>query len=176
MLTGTRVALRPFREADLEALYPIWADFDSWAARSSRPPQPLTLAAFRDWYIPVTAVLDSAEFVIEVDGEVIGRCGMFNEDPLARHAEVGIALDTSARGRGHGTDAMRVLVGFLFSARNLHRLHLETLAGNAAALASYRKVGFAPEGVLREHAFVAGQYVDTVVMGLLCSEWQGMNR
>lgn len=62
-----------------------------------------------------------------------------------------------------------------FSARNLPRLHLETLAGNAAALASYRKVGFL-EGVLREQAFVAGQYVDTVVMGLLCSEWQGMQR
>lgn len=120
----------------------------------------------------MTASLDGAEFVIEADGDVIGRCGMFNEDPLARHAEVGIALAASTRGRGHGTDALRALVGFLFSARNLHRLHLETLAGNAAALASYRKVGFVEEGVLRRHAFVQGEYVDTVVMGLLCNEWQ----
>lgn len=173
MLRGKQVVLRPFRDDDLEELHPIWADLDSWAARSPRPPQPLTLSAFQEWYLPVTSALDGGEFVVEVDGEVIGRCGMFNEDPLARHAEVGIALASSARGQGHGTDALRALVGFLFSARNLHRLHLESLANNAAALASYRKVGFVEEGVLRQHAFADGEYVDTVVMGLLCSEWQG---
>jgi RimJ/RimL family protein N-acetyltransferase len=66
-----------------------------------------------------------------------------------------------------------VLVRFLFTGRNLQRVHPETLATNAAALASYRKVGFVPEGVLRCHACADGDYVDTVIMGLLRNEWSG---
>lgn len=171
MLAGTRVVLRPGRDDDLDTIYRIYADLDTWAARSSRPPQPLTFESFRGWYAPAAAAPDGVEFVIEVDGRPVGRCGMFGEDPLARHAEVGIALVPEACGQGFGTDALRVLVGFLFTARNLQRLHLETLAANAPARASYRKVGFVEEGVLRRHAFVGGTYVDTVLMGLLRTEW-----
>ncbi|MGB9378098.1 MAG: GNAT family protein [Mycobacteriales bacterium] len=173
MLAGKQVELRAYRDEDFEVIYGIYADLESWPGRSRQPPAPLTVAAFREWYVPLTAGVGGTEFVIEADGAPVGRCGMFDEDPLARHAEVGIALAPAARGRGLGTDAMRLLVEFLFSARNLQRLHLETLASNAAALASYRKVGFVPEGVLRRHAFAGGEYVDTVVMGLLSAEWKG---
>ncbi|MDQ6875346.1 MAG: GNAT family N-acetyltransferase [Actinomycetota bacterium] len=171
MLAGKRIVLRPGRQDDLDTIYRIFADLDTWAARSGRPPQPLTFETFRGWYAPVAGATDGVEFVIEVDGAPVGRCGMFGEDALARHAEVGIALVPEACGHGYGTDAMRVLVGFLFTTRNLQRLHLQTLAANAPALASYRKVGFVEEGVLRRHAFVDGEYVDMVVMGLLRSEW-----
>lgn len=53
MLTGRKVLLRAFRESDLGVLYRIFADLDTWAARSRRAPQPLTLQTFRDWYVPM---------------------------------------------------------------------------------------------------------------------------
>ncbi len=63
-----------------------------------------------------------------------------------------------------------MLVEFAFTRLNLRRVHLTTLADNAGALASYRKVGFVEEGRRRESAWVRGRYVDEVVMGLLRSE------
>ena len=63
-----------------------------------------------------------------------------------------------ARGKGYGTDALRVLVRFAFERRNLRRVHLVTLASNAGGLACYRKVGFVEEGRRREHAWVRGGY------------------
>jgi RimJ/RimL family protein N-acetyltransferase len=171
VLTGKHVVLRPGRESDLPQLYRVFSDLETWAARSRRPPQPLTFEAFRDWYVPAAAALDVAEFVIEVAGEPVGRCGMFGEDQVARHAEVGIGLVPEARGRGYGSDALSVLVNFLFTARNLERVHLETVATNRAAVGSYRKVGFVQEGVRRRHGYVDGEYVDTVIMGLLRDEW-----
>lgn len=171
MLTGEQVLLRPFCDDDLLTIYRIVSDLNTWAARSRRPPQPMTLDTFRSWYLPAVAATDGAEFVVEVDGEPIGRCGMFGEDQLARNAEVGIALLPEARGRGHGVDALRVLTRFVFTGRNVQRLHLETLATNTAAITCYEKVGFIQEGKLRRHAFVDGGYVDTVIMGLLLSEW-----
>jgi RimJ/RimL family protein N-acetyltransferase len=96
---------------------------------------------------------------------------MFRFDTLARSAEVGIALHQDARGKGYGTDALRVLVRFGFERRNLRRLHLRVLASNAAAIGSYRKVGFTDEGRHRESAWVSGSYQDEITMGLLRAEW-----
>jgi hypothetical protein len=82
---------------------------------------------------------------------------MFSSDALARHAEIGLSLLPEHQGRGYGKDVLRVLLGFGFRTRNLRRIHLQTLASNAAALAAYRAVGFVEEGRLREHAWVEGR-------------------
>jgi hypothetical protein len=49
---------------------------------------------------------------------------------------------------------------------------LAVLASNAAAVASYRKVGFVEEARRREHCWVRGRYEDEVGMGPLRQEWQ----
>jgi RimJ/RimL family protein N-acetyltransferase len=172
MLTSGSLELRAQTEDDEAFHYRLAADLDTWEERSPAPPKPLTLAAFRK----ARAERDgdgAVEFVIAVDGAAIGRCTLFDEDPLARHAEVGIGLVAEARGHGYGTTALRLLVEFGFTRRNLRRLHLEVTASNAGAIASYRKVGFVEEGRHREHNWVRGRYEDNVRMGLLRSEWHG---
>lgn len=170
MLTGDRVVLREVREDDLPTIYEIYRDLDTWEQRGPAAPGPMTYQAFRDWYTP-RSLGKEVELVITVEDQVIGRCALLHEDPHHRHASVGIGLAADARGQGHGTDAMRVLVDFAFTRRNLRRLHLEVLAINEAGHASYRKVGFVEEGRQREHAYVRGRYEDVVLMGLLRSEW-----
>lgn len=171
MLTAGSLELRAQTDDDEAVMYRLAADLDTWEERSPASPAPLSLAAFRK--ARAERVDDgSVAFVIAVDGAAVGRCTLFHEDPLARHAEVGIGLLADARGYGYGTAALRLLVEFGFTRRNLRRLHLVVLASNAAAIASYRKVGFVEEGRHREHAWVAGHYEDEVTMGLLRSEWQ----
>lgn len=171
MLTGPNVRLRPLAESDEGALYEIAADDSSWEERNDTPPTPLTRAAFAERFRARLANSDEVHFVIEVGGSVVGRCDLFAVDLFARHAEVGIALTGTARGKGYGTEALALLVRYAFERRNLRRVHLRTIATNAAAIASYTKVGFVREGQLRESAWVRGSYVDEVLMGLLRSEW-----
>ena len=47
---------------------------------------------------------------------------------------------------------------------NLTRLELEVYTDNDAAIRMYEKFGFSHEGILRQHAFRDGQYVDSAVM------------
>ena len=42
------------------------------------------------------------------------------------------------------------------------------------AIASYEKCGFKREGVLREEHFARGKYHDTIVMGILESEYRAL--
>ncbi|HZZ95753.1 MAG TPA: GNAT family protein [Jatrophihabitantaceae bacterium] len=173
MLSGELVTLRTTREADLDVLYEIASELATWEERGPEPPRPLSRPEFAERFTKsLTEPSDEARFAIEVGGEVIGRCDLFHFDAFSRNAELGISLRASARGKGYGTDALRVLVGFAFQRRNLRRVHLIALSSNVGGLACYRKVGFVEEGRRREHAWVRGGYEDEVLMGLLRSEWE----
>jgi RimJ/RimL family protein N-acetyltransferase len=101
----------------------------------------------------------------------IGRAGLWGINDHQRTAHLGITLAPSARGQGLGTDIVRVLCDYAFRVRDLHRLGLETLADNQGMLKVARATGFVEEGRLREAAYVLGDRVDEVQLGLLRSEW-----
>lgn len=167
------VLLRARRTDDFEMLFSIAQDLSTWDERTDRAPTPLT----REQYAARLAHVggpddktDDASFVIEVDGEGVGAASLFDFDHLARHAEAGISLVPGARGRGIGTAAIHQLAEFGFARRNLHRIHLQAIASNVAAIRAYEKAGFVLEGRHREHAWVRGHYEDIVRMGLLRSD------
>lgn len=164
------VLLRPRTDEDLDLLYLIAADLDTWEERSEVAPGPLTRAAY-DARLAETGESDVAEadvtFVVDVDGTAVGHASLFDFDTFARHAEAGISLVPDARGRGIGTAAIAQLVEFGFVRRNLHRIHLQAIASNTAAIRAYEKAGFVVEGRQRQHAWVRGAYEDIVLMGIL---------
>ncbi|HET6900811.1 MAG TPA: GNAT family protein, partial [Vicinamibacteria bacterium] len=102
---------------------------------------------------------------------LIGTCQLLHINRVHRTAELQIRIgDAAERGRGYGTEAVALLVGFAFKDLNLHRVSLQVFATNARAIHAYEKAGFVREGVLRQAAHVDGGYVDLVVMGILREE------
>jgi RimJ/RimL family protein N-acetyltransferase len=164
------VSLRPRTDGDLDVLFEVAADMETWEERSPQAPRPLTRDRF-EARLGRAADDDSPDaglsFVIDVDGAPVGSASLFGFDLLARHAEVGIALARTARGRGIGTLAIVQLVEFGFVRHNLRRLHLQAIASNVAAIRAYEKAGFTIEGRQRQHAWVRGGYEDIVRMGIL---------
>jgi RimJ/RimL family protein N-acetyltransferase len=167
------VSLRARTDDDLDVLFQIAADLDTWEERNPEPPHPLTRDRF-DARLARAVSDDAAQnrvsFVVEVDGTAVGSASLFDFDCLARHAEAGISLLPSHRGLGIGTAAIVQLVEFGFVRRNLRRIHLQAIASNTAAIRAYQKAGFVLEGRRRQHAWVRGGYEDIVLMGILRSE------
>jgi RimJ/RimL family protein N-acetyltransferase len=164
------VTLRARTDDDLNVLFEIAADLDTWEERNAEPPRLLTrdqfdarLARAADSDAPG----DKVSFVVDLDGAAVGGASLFNFDSLACHAEAGINLLPNSRGRGIGTAAIIQLVEFGFTRRNLYRIHLQAIASNTAAIRAYEKAGFVIEGRQRQHAWVRGAYVDIVLMGIL---------
>lgn len=168
-----RVSLRARTSDDLDVLFEIAADIDTWEERNPEAPRPLTRDDF-EARIARTAHSDASpetvSFVVDLDGSAVGGASLFNFDLFARHAEAGISLLPNARGRGIGTAAISLLVEFGFVRRNLRRIHLQAIASNTAAIRAYEKAGFLVEGRQRQHAWVRGRYDDIVLMGILRSE------
>ena len=177
MLRGEKVVLRALQRAEVETVAAWEQEPETWRLAEDVPLVPKTTAdalkaydegrAWRadDTYVP---------FLVDVGGDPVGRVSLWGIDLHNRSAHVGITMSPGARGKGYGTDALRVMLGYAFDDRGLHRVQLETLATNAPGLACYRRAGFVEEGRLREHAWVAGRFVDTVVMGVLAAERRGL--
>lgn len=80
-------------------------------------------------------------------------------------AEYGIFIgEASARGRGVGTAAARLMLRYCFEEEGLHRVYLRAFSDNLQAIRSYEKAGFAREGLLRDDVCIDGVYRDIVWM------------
>jgi RimJ/RimL family protein N-acetyltransferase len=67
-----------------------------------------------------------------------------------------------------------VLCEYGFRVRGLRRLQVDTLADNEAMIKAAVAVGFTVEGTLRQAAWVYGDILDEVVLGLLADEWRAI--
>jgi RimJ/RimL family protein N-acetyltransferase len=172
MLRGTKVALRARQAADVAVLHAeLYEDVATRSRADCRPWRPV--AEGSSPYV-VGEPRDDVSFfsVVELaSGELAGEALLWSIDRHNRAAHLGISLRPSFRGRGLGVDVVRTLCTYGFSVLGLHRLQVETLADNAAMIRAAAQVGFVREGVLRRAAWVAGDFVDEVILGLLATDW-----
>lgn len=176
LLVGQRTRLRPACEADLPVLDRWWQHVDVMALqRDVVLPQPEGAAVelFRRWSVNDLARPDVGFSVVDRhDDRLVGHVTLFGGSWRTRSAELAVMLGPDHRGRGLGTDAVRVLLGYAFAELGLHRVSLKVWAYNDRALAAYRRVGFVEEGRLREVAWHGGGWHDEVLMAVLDHEWR----
>lgn len=98
----------------------------------------------------------------------VGSVYIRDIDSTHHKGEYGIFIgEDTARGRGIGTAAARLMIQYAFDKLKLHRLFLRVFADNMRAIRSYEKAGFVREAYLREDVFLDGAYRDIVLMAVL---------
>src|SRR5439155_7082718 len=74
---------------------------------------------------------------------------------------------SAARGNGRGVAATRLLVKYLFTTTDVHRIEASTDVENVAAQRVLSRAGFGREGVLRGAQLRGGEHRDMVVYSVL---------
>lgn len=117
---------------------------------------------------------DSGALTIEVDGEVAGWLGVWEEsEPGFRHGGLDIMLAPAFQGRGIGSEVLRAAIRWLVEERGHHRVTIDPAHANARAIRTYESVGFRPVGVMRQYERdPAGGWRDGLLMDLLAEELQ----
>ena len=173
MYTGKKVRLRAIREEDLDCFARIEDVMDNRLLMNDGIPYPPVLEEHRDFLKNIRSDQDGYIFAVETleDLRMIGTIAVYGINWHHRYAHVGISLDPEVHNQGYGTDAMKVLLRFIFEEMNLHKVKLTVFEFNSRAIRVYEKCGFRLEGRLREEIFRYGQYHDVLVMGLLREEY-----
>jgi RimJ/RimL family protein N-acetyltransferase len=176
-LLGQEVVLAPLRGEDSALLFE-WIN-NRELVRLSAPFRPISRQAHDAWFADVRRRADTRIFGIRVrDGDrLVGSCQLHSIHPVHRSAELQIRIGADdARGRGTGSEAIRLLLRWGFGELRLHRIYLHVFATNRPARRLYERVGFRTEGLLREAACIEGEWVDVVLMAILDSEYEPGSR
>jgi RimJ/RimL family protein N-acetyltransferase len=81
--------------------------------------------------------------------------------------DVGMLVDAAWRGRGVGSALLQAAIDWSRE-QGLHKLSLEVFPANIAAIALYRKCGFAEEGLrAKQYRRASGELWDSILMGLV---------
>jgi diamine N-acetyltransferase len=103
---------------------------------------------------------------------LFGRTGLGDIDYRDRRANFGLEIgEADYRGRGYGTETIRLMLDYAFTALGLHNVALETWEYNRAGQRAYTKAGFREIGRRRQAKFMAGKLWDIVYMDCLSTEF-----
>jgi RimJ/RimL family protein N-acetyltransferase len=172
VLTGEKTVLRPFTGADAEPMWKVIQDPEV-VRFTFKPSTELTLEQLRSVYAARATQPDRLDLAVTdpATGELLGEVVLYEWCPDARSCTFRTLIGPRGRGRGIGTEATRLIVGYGFEQLGLHRVQLELYGNNHRARRVYEKVGFMVEGARREAELRDGEWVDEVLMGLLDREW-----
>lgn len=176
-LPAERLDLVWLTDEDIPAIYEIFSDPEVMKYWSSSPMESTDDARkYLDEIRQLFAARSLFQWGIRSteSGDVVGTCTIHKLDIANRRAELGIILGRAAWGKGLATEALETLIRFAFDKLDLHRLEADIDPKNERSLRLFEKQAFQREGLLRERWHLFGEVQDTVLLGLLRREWQGI--
>jgi len=108
-------------------------------------------------------------FIEKRDGK---RIGWISHSLVGGCMTIEYAIIPSARSCGYGTEAVMIMVDYLFLSRDITRIQAETLTRNLASQRALETAGFTKEGIKRKSSFVRGRWQNDVLYSILRDEWK----
>lgn len=171
MLTDDLIYLRKLESTDLDRTW-VWIN-DPGVYLKIGSHVPISRTAQLKWFERVDQATDKIIFAIclREGGGHVGNVSLDSVENRHRTARLSIFIgDSAQRGKSIGTRAIRLLADYAFDFLNLNRIWCKARAGDDQILRFYEALGFKLEGIMRQHEFIDGQYVDKMILGLLRNE------
>ncbi len=163
-----RLILRTARASDLEPMHAVLSDPRATLWWSTPPHDSLDQTAV--WLDGMIANgPDHPDFVIELDGRVIGKAG-FYELP-----DVGYILHPDVWGQGLAGEAVGAAVDHVFRTRDIDTLTADVDPENAASIRLLGRLGFVPNGSAERTWNVGGVWKDSHYYALSRTDRSAIN-
>lgn len=173
---GRGLELRPLNLRDARALFAL--------VEANRD----RLRRWLPWPDANQSVMDSRAFILRVralarqgTGEsfglwwkdrLVGIAGFVWIDAMNQSAAIGYWLAEEAEGHGLMTAAVSALLRRGFGTLDLNRIEIRAGIRNRRSRAIPERLGFRPEGTLRQAERLGDRFVDHAVYGLLRQDWE----
>lgn len=179
VLRGARVTLRGPRERDIDDRFAagkpdeyVYMCGGDRTENDEHPPRDVWVK----WNQRETAPKEGEiSWRMEAEGICIGSIRLHQISMCDHSARLAIGIwNIDYLSKGLGTEAIRLVLGYAFDTMRLHRVELTVLDYNLRGIRCYEKCGFRREGVLRESAFIEGEYHSDIIMSILEPEYRSM--
>lgn len=168
-MNGPNLYLRACEPEDLENLYRWENDPEiRFAGDYATPYSRHTLAEYLNSVHDIYAQKQLRLIICRsADDTAIGTVDLFDFDARNRSSGIGILLDEAFRYKGHGTEALQIVLRYAREELGLRLLHCSMRAENLASRKLFSKSGFEDCG-LRKHRFIRPDgFSDEILMQIL---------
>jgi len=167
------VTLVPYRRDYLELLYEWRKDA---VVKQYNPVDDLSVTELHERY--AVARSSFADFnhavlflwLLYAGDRIVGNISLKDINRRMLTAEIAYSVDPEARNKGYASEAVRLVTQGAFTDSPLRKLIAYVHEGNLASRRVLEKVGYKPEGVLREHYIVNGVPANEIIYGILRRE------
>lgn len=171
MLIGHSISLRPVRHADVEEIYAFHiaianrGDYFPWGVMSeSRFRHSFEESGFWEKDEGMLLIVDDAE-------HILGHIEFFKTVNYLDELELSYQIyDEAARGKGYTSEAVNLMVRYLFGRRKENRIRLVIHPDNLASRRVAEKCGFTYEGLARGAWYHKGRFHDVAIYSILHDE------
>lgn len=171
MLVGEKVTLRPVLEKDLDTLYDFHIQVDNRGSYYPRSilSQPVFRKQFQEdgfWSKDEGTLL-----IVDSAGTILGHIEFFKTVNYLDEYELSYRIyDPAQRGKGYMSEALRMMVRYLFETKQVNRIRLMIHPENAPSRRLAEKCGFKFEGIARGAWYNNGRHHDLTVYAILHDE------
>lgn len=172
-LKTERLILRPITENDITAIFNYRSDsvtnvYQGWIPKS--------IDDVRGFLKRISSEININDTwfqfaIVEAEStEIIGDLGIhFLED---EQAEIGCTLKKERQGEGFATEALKLVIDFLFNKLNKHRIIGSIDPRNVRSIKLVERLRFRKEAHFKESLLINGEWVDDIVYAILKKEWE----
>lgn len=166
ILRTARLVLRPARMSDVADLHGVFGDPAAMQYWSTLPHATVQETEDRVAAMIAAPSAESADFVIEMGGRVVGKAGFW------RLPEIGYILHRDVWGQGVATEALTALLDHAFAERALDTAIADVDPRNAGSIRLLEKLGFRETHRARNTYFIGEVWTDSVYFAMQQNDWR----
>jgi len=158
------ISFRHLKESDLEFLNEVRNHCAEEYLHDSRT---FSLSDTLNWF----KTTHPNYYIILNKDEKIGYFRLSNYSQSNQNIYIGADLHPKFWGKKLSYPSYQRFIDYLFINYDLNKISLEVLSTNVRAYNLYKKLGFVQEGVKRQEVLKQNQFVDSIIMSLLKTEY-----
>ena len=172
MLEGKHINLRLMEKEDIPLLFEF---FNKPEILGEYNPLKQISRTDMENAIENTDTSETQIFIIEKkDGSKIGFINHFNViwNGIGKLLTIAYCLLPNQRGNGYCTEAVQILVDYLFLSKEIECIQATTHVKNIASQRVLEKIGFKKEGILRKRFYIRGNWPNQFLFSIIKEEWK----
>lgn len=179
VLDGKSIYLRPVSLEDANADYCAWMNDPDVTKYLESRFNSQRLEDIKSYVREMSEKTDSLflAIILRKDNKHVGNIKIHRIDNHHRHGEIALIIgEKTCWGKGIGTEAISLLANYAFKNLNLHKIYAGCYAANLGSIKAFKKAGFKEDGIMKQHYFCEGRYVDGVQLAIINKENDGGGR
>lgn len=169
-LKGKNIFLRALEPEDLDFVYRVENDEDIWHLSHTQTPYSRFLIKkyLKNAHQDIYEAKQLRLVISNYNDEILGLIDVFECDFKNKRAGIGIVItDAKNRGKGHGKEAIGLLVNYCFEQLQLHQLFCNISEENNMSLKMFEAKGFTKIGLKKDWNYTNEGYKNEFILQLI---------